>query len=114
MQNILKKIWTNNCENEILQKPKHTSYILFKNAYCKESYVNYCMHREERSLLAQIRFGMLPLYIETGRFRLVNQKIYCVKFPTIYSWKMNSILYLNVMCTSYNSFNKKCAIYLTL
>ncbi len=28
-----------------------------------------CILRKERSTLAQIRFGILPLHIETGRFR---------------------------------------------
>ncbi len=33
-----------------------------------------CLPRKERSLLAQIRYDILPLQIETGRFRSLNLK----------------------------------------
>ena len=41
----------------------------FKEQYYTEEYVKFCIPRKERSMLAQIRFGTLPLHIETGRFR---------------------------------------------
>ncbi len=56
--------WRNNIQN----KPKLRTYILFKNNYDTEDYVKYCLPRLQRSLLAQIRCGILPLNIETGRF----------------------------------------------
>ncbi len=34
-----------------------------------EDYVKLCIPRKERSMLDQISFGILQLYIETGRFR---------------------------------------------
>ena len=37
--------------------------------YKTEEYVKYCMSRRKRSLMAQFRMGVLPLAIETGRFR---------------------------------------------
>ncbi len=43
--------------------------ILFKNEYSTEQYVNFCRPRQDRSLLAQIRSGTLPLHVEMGRFR---------------------------------------------
>ena len=39
-----------------------------KNKYCVESYVKLNLKRNERSVLAQIRCGILPRHIETGRF----------------------------------------------
>ncbi len=50
-------------------KPKLRSYILYKDMYKTEEYVKYCMSRRKRSLMAQFRMGVLPLAIETGRFR---------------------------------------------
>ncbi len=49
-------------------------YIAFKDNYCTEKYVKKCLPRKQRSLLAQIRFGILPLHIEMGRFRSLNLK----------------------------------------
>ena len=39
-----------------------------KAKYCVESYAKINLKRNERSILAQIRCGILPLHIETGRF----------------------------------------------
>lgn len=52
----------------VRSKPKLRTYLLFKENYETEKYVQYCDKRNERSLLAQIRLGVLPLHIETGRF----------------------------------------------
>ncbi len=49
--------------------PKLRTYVLFKEMYCTEYYVKYCMSRQQRSLIAQLRLGILPIHIETGRFR---------------------------------------------
>ncbi len=63
--NIWKDKWKHNLPN----KPKQRIYISFKEQYCTEDYVKLCIPRKERSILAQIRFGILPLHIETMRFR---------------------------------------------
>ncbi len=88
--------------------PKLRSYILFKHEYCAENYVNYCIPHKERSLLAQIRFGILPLHIELGR----HISSTCVKFVTV--MEMNSILYENCSQMFFNSLKEKCAIFNTL
>ena len=54
-------------ENEIEIKPKLRTYKLFKHDFKVEEYVQ-CKDRQKRSLFAQIRIGILPLKIETGRF----------------------------------------------
>ncbi len=41
----------------------------FKDNIYTEKHVQYCSFRKRRSLLAQFRLGILPLLIETGRFR---------------------------------------------
>ncbi len=65
LENLYKEEW----KNSILLKPKLRTYILFKDNYDTEDYVKYCLPRLQRSLLAQIRCGVLPLHIEIGRFR---------------------------------------------
>ncbi len=69
MQNALKGVFIEKWQSELVQKPKLRTYICFKDEYCTENYVKYCISRRERSLLAQLRIGILPLHIETGRFR---------------------------------------------
>ena len=54
-------------------KPKLKTYKLFKETLRVENYVLYNMSASERSVMAQFIFGILPLNIETGRFR--NQPI---------------------------------------
>ena len=66
---INEDVWKSNWLNQIPNKPKLRRYALFKSEYSTEDYVKSCSHRVKRSLLAQIRFGILPLHIETGRFK---------------------------------------------
>ena len=53
---------------DVNNKPKLRTYILFKSDLNLEDYVKYHMHKRHRSLFAQFRVGILPLYIETGRY----------------------------------------------
>ncbi len=54
-QNILHKVLTDKWVNVIQLKPKLRTYILFKNKYSTEEYVNVWRPRQDNSLLAQIR-----------------------------------------------------------
>ena len=59
-----------NWEREIQQKPKLRTYIIIKSVFGTEDYLKLpYISRSEKSLLAQLRLGTLPLRIETGRFR---------------------------------------------
>ncbi len=69
MQNSFHKVFTDKLLNDIQLKPKLRTYILFKNEYSTQEYVKFCRPRQDRSLLAQIRSGTLPLHVEMGRFR---------------------------------------------
>ena len=53
---------------EIAAKPKLRTYVKLKDTYGVENYVQLNLSKSQRSLLAQIRLGILPLYIETGRY----------------------------------------------
>ncbi len=62
-------IWKDKQKHDLPNKPKLRTYISFKEQYWTEDYVKLFIPRKERSMLAQIRFGILPLQIETGRFK---------------------------------------------
>jgi len=57
----------------VLSKPKLRTYSKLKNELTFEPYLTANLPRYDRSLLAQIRLGILPLRIETGRF--VREKL---------------------------------------
>jgi len=59
---------------EINSKPKLRTYRLFKDNVSAEGYVKYSVHRKKRSLMAQLRLGVLPLKIETGRYQNTPEK----------------------------------------
>lgn len=66
--------------NEISRKPKLRTYEKFKNTLETEPYVIKNLSRSERSVMAQLRTGILPLRIETGRWacpRLLPEERLC-------------------------------------
>ncbi len=64
-QILEKKQW----KEKALSKPKLGAYNQYKEQRGEEKYALTGMSRRERSLLAQFRFGILPLEIGVGRFR---------------------------------------------
>ena len=58
----------------IWQKPKLRTYRLSKDAYCTDRYVTMNLSKSQRSLCAQLRAGILPLYIETGRYQAIPEE----------------------------------------
>jgi hypothetical protein len=66
----LESIMTREWNEHVQVKPKLRTYVKFKQEFIVEAYVNdISLNRSERSLLAQFRFGILPLHIETGRYK---------------------------------------------
>lgn len=59
-------------ERNIKNKSKLRSYVLWKEGFGPEPYVRLNLSRSQRSILAQLRSGTLPLRIETGRFTRVD------------------------------------------
>ncbi len=53
-------------------KEKLRNYVLFKNEHCSENDVKLCTSHRRRSLIIQVKIGILPLYVETGRFHNVK------------------------------------------
>ena len=67
-------MWT----DAIHAQDKLRTYITFKTVFKPENYLYCTITRSERSLIAQLRFGILPLHIETGRFhKLKADERYC-------------------------------------
>ena len=63
---IIEKEW----KLELESKPKLRLYKTFKTTFETEGYLYRHLKRQDRSLLAQFRTGVLPLRIETGRYQL--------------------------------------------
>ena len=61
----------------VTNKPKLRTFILFKDEYCTEKYLLYNLTKFERAIMAQFRLGILPIRVETGRFRneAVNERL---------------------------------------
>ena len=57
-----------------MTKPKLRTYVQIKESYNVENYIILNMSRQERSILAQLRCGVLPLHIEIGRFRNIPRE----------------------------------------
>ena len=60
---------------DVNNKPKLRTYITFKHTVNTEDYVSSYISRNQRSLLAQIRLGILPLHVETGRFKNIKDNV---------------------------------------
>ena len=65
---IQQEIWIEG----ITRKPKLRFYASFKNKLSVANYVLYNLSPSERSIMAQIRLGILPLEVETGHFHNVK------------------------------------------
>ncbi len=55
-------------KHDLEKAPKLRTYKIFKKHWGTESYLNVNLSRQQRSFLAQLRSGVLPLRIETGRY----------------------------------------------
>ena len=61
-------LYSTNWFNNVTTVPKLRSYITFKSEFKTENYLLMNLSRKERSPMAQLRCGILPLRIETGRY----------------------------------------------
>ena len=72
VENATTNLWNkfgNEWRNALDSKPKLRTYKLYKHDLVLEKYISMNLSRVERSVTAQFRFGILPLRLETGRFR---------------------------------------------
>lgn len=54
--------------NNLPSKPKLRTYVTFKDKVCTEPYIYNNLCKGTRSIMSQLRMGVLPLNIETGRY----------------------------------------------
>ena len=80
-QDKLGTYYKENWKLKIHAKPKLRTYCKIKESFDMEKYVKLNLPKHERSILAQLRLSILPLAIETGRFKNIPVGIvyvYCV------------------------------------
>ncbi len=65
-KNVLYVKMCNSWEEDIYQKPTIRTYVTFRSTFGPEPYVYSYIPRSERSLLAQLRIGVLPLPLRLG------------------------------------------------
>ena len=66
--------YVNNWKMQVQNKPKLYLYKTFKVEYKTEDYLKMELNCVERAYLAQLRLGILPIEIETGRYRSVARE----------------------------------------
>ena len=59
---------SNKWKNEVSLKPKLRTYAKIKHNLETENYLHINLSRSQRSLISQLRCGILPLRLETGRY----------------------------------------------
>ncbi len=99
LQQYIDDKWKEKWKSNLPIKPKLRTYITFKDNYCTDRYFKECLPRKERSLLAQIRFSILPLHIETGRFRSLNLEERTCKICT--SQDIEDEFHIIISCNPY-------------
>ena len=65
----LKEDYEYSWSDKVKNKTKLRTYITFKDKFGLEKFLKVNLNSTERSLLAELRPGILPLHIETGRFK---------------------------------------------
>ena len=100
----------NEWKSEVNSKPKLRTYKLFKSEF-KTSNSVFINHRVKRSLLAQFRYGILPLRIETGRWYRgidLDQRICEICKNGDVEDEVNFLLKCNAYSNARRSFFVKC------
>ena len=81
VQNKLVELFSSNFIDSLPMKQKLRNYALFKFSFEPEPYTTAYLSRNKRSIFAQLRMGILPLRVETGRFQNLDLRdrkcIYC-------------------------------------
>lgn len=65
---------------QVQQVPKLRTYVRFKKEFYVEPYIYKVYNRKHRSAIAQFRTGILPLYIETGRYLSIPEEYRLCQF----------------------------------
>ena len=82
-RNLMTQKMNEKWRTDILSKPKLRTYVTFKSVLQTEEYLRNNMSRHKRSLLVQLRLGILPLEIELKDLEIYPLKIDCVNVAII-------------------------------
>lgn len=90
-------------KQEIDTKPKLRTYSIFKTSFETDNYVRYIHNKGMRSLTAQFRVGILPLAVETGRFkRITLEERICFMCPDSVEDEKHLLLYCPIYTNQRN------------
>ena len=97
-------------KEKLNSKPKLRSYKQFKSEKQIENYIKLNLSNKERSFLAQLRMGTLPLFIEMGRYTKVpvNQR-FCFNCPN----SVEDEFHFCFSCPVYNKFRSELNMYVS-
>ncbi len=71
-KNKITKCFENDWRHHCSTKPKLRTYVTFKEDTKVAAHINCNLSKHEISLISQIRLGILPIRIETGRYTNTN------------------------------------------
>ena len=74
-QGKLKEIQLNKFKVEIEQKPKLRTFKMYKTDIETEQYLRSYINKGVRDLMSQFRCGILPLQIETERYKMIKSSV---------------------------------------
>ena len=98
---ILMKKYAEDWQRNVNAKPKLRTYCKIKKNLGTEHYVKLNLERNQRSILAQLRCGILPLNIETGRF--TNTKLEDRKCTLCNSQEVEDEMHFSLACPFYEN-----------
>ena len=90
--------------SEVERYPKLRTYRLFKTSFKCEHYLLLNLQRNQRSVLAQFRLGILPLRIETGRY--IGEAIGQRQCNLCGSGHIESELHFLLECSTYTDYRQ--------
>ena len=100
-RDIMLQNFTQNWHKGLNAKPKLRTYRAIKEEYKTEKYVLLNLERNQRSILAQLRFGILPIHIETGRF--TNKKVEARTCSLCNNEEVEDELHFSLSCPYYEN-----------
>ena len=98
LRSTLHELYCNNWKDTVACVPKLRTYIMYKNEYITEPYVECVISRAHRSALAKFRCGILPLSVETVGSMPSVWNFAFVYIVMIISSKMNTTSFSHVTC----------------
>ena len=98
-------VYAEKWKEQVFTKPKLCTYVNIKDTFVPEKYVTMNLSQQQRSILAQLRIGILPLVIETGRFINVKREDRICTLCTDNC--IEDEIHFTLVCPFYNDVRKR-------